>query len=144
MKRLFVLLAMLCALWPNKPVFADKLQWPLPYGIGTVQIPVDFKDAIPLAGVDILQRRAIAGAAVSLLTLRGNINGYVGLVGDFHTQAPNAQPYIALGADILKYIHGIGSFENLQLHGFTRWTTDSGGSFESHLGAGLALAYKFK
>lgn len=122
---------------------ADGLQWQLPGGIGTVQLPSTGYDILPLVGYDFLQRQEIAGAATSVLTLFREVNGYVGAVGEFHSQAPNIQPYLALGADVKKYIPVLSQFQSLQVHGFGRWDTASGGSFEAHLGAGLAVAYKF-
>ena len=119
-----------------------SFQWSLPYGIGTVQLPTQVSDALPVAGYDFVQRKAIVGGAASLLTLFKQVNGYGGVVGEFHSNTPNAQPYAALGADVKQYIPLLNQITDLQVHGFGRYDPGAGGAFHQHLGAGLSIAYK--
>src|SRR5260370_29533474 len=92
---------------------AEGLQWNIPGGVGTFQLPVQATDIIPLAGYDFVQRQFITGASAAVMTLLGAINGYAGAVGEFNSGAPNIQPYIAIGAELAKHIHGINSILNL-------------------------------
>lgn len=142
MKKLVMLLtiSVMLPIWSH----ADGLQWDLPWGVGTVQLPTSGSDIIPLIGRDFVRDQTIVGVSASLLTLYKEVHGYVGCVGEFETQAPNVQPYLALGADVAKYIPILNQFKSLQVHGFGRYATSSGGSnISEHLGAGLALAYSF-
>lgn len=118
---------------------ADGLSWDIPGGIGTVQLPTSATDVLPLAGYDFVQKQVITGASASLMTLFKEINGYVGAVGEFQTQAPNVQPYVALGVDVAKYIPGLNQIANLQIQGFCRYVA----STNQHLGSGVSVAWKF-
>ncbi len=142
MKKLFVILtiSLISPIWS----YADGLQWDLPYGIGTIQLPTKGEDLLPTIGGDFVQRQTIVGVSTSLLTLYKEVNGYAGVVGEFHSQVPNVQPYLALGADVAKYVPIINQFKALQVHGFGRYVSSEGGSFRQHLGAGIAIAYSFK
>lgn len=142
MKKLYILTA-LCVLSAVSFTHAEGLQWDLPGGIGTIQLPTSGKDIIPLVGRDFVLNQTIAGVSASFLTIYREINGYGGVVGEFHSSTPNIQPYAALGADVAKYIPGLNQFKALQLHGFGRYAASQGGSFREHLGAGLSLAYLF-
>jgi len=121
-------------------VHADGLSWNLG-SWGTFQLPTSATDALPVAGYDFIQRQVIVGVAAQLLTVMKEINGYAGAVGEFQSQSPNVQPYLALGADVKKYIPGLNQITDLQVHGFGRYVTST--SNAAHLGAGLAMAYKF-
>lgn len=123
---------------------AEGLSWDIPGGIGTFQLPGSFTDVSPLVGYDFVLRQSIVGASATLMTLFHEINGYAGAVGEFHTEAPNCQPYLAIGADVAKYIPGLNQFKELSVQGFGRYSTSHGGTLGDHLGAGLALAYKFQ
>ena len=142
MKKLIVLSVML--LWPWKPAQAEDLQWNLPWGIGTVQLPTEGKDIIPTVGRDFVLNDNIGGVSASLLTLYKEVNGYAGVVGAWDSKDAAVEPYLALGADVIKYVPMFNQFKSLQLHGFGRYSTTHGGSFKEHLGAGIALAYSFK
>jgi len=142
MKKLLAFLCLLCGI--VGAAHADGMQWNLPYGIGTVQLPTKGEDLLPTFGRDFVKQQTIVGVSSSLLTLYKEVNGYVGVVGEFHSQAPNVQPYLALGADVAKYIPIVNQFKALQVHGFGRYVSSEGGSFTEHLGAGIAVAYSFK
>lgn len=142
MKKLLAVLCLFCGM--SGVAHAGSLQWDLPFGIGTVQLPTQGDDFLPTIGGDFVQRQTIVGVSTSLLTLYKEVNGYAGVVGEFHSQAPNVQPYFALGADVAKYVPIINQFKSLQVHGFGRYVSSEGGSFREHLGAGIALAYSFK
>lgn len=134
---LFVMSLLVCA-------NASQIKWELPGGIGTVQLPISLSDAVPVYGYDMVRKQQIVGVSTSLLTLFKEVDGYVGAVGVFHSEAPNVEPYLALGSDVKKYVPILNQFSCVQLHGFGRYSTSSGGrSFGAHLGAGLALAYKY-
>lgn len=135
---LMLTLPLLCA-----PAMADTMQWNLPFGVGTVQIPYQVSDALPVAGYDFVQNKSIAGVAASVLTLFKEIHGYAGLVGEFHSNTPNLQPYAAFGSDVSKYIPGLNQITSLQIHGFGRYDPGAGGAFHQHLGAGLSAAYRY-
>jgi hypothetical protein len=120
-------------------VTPQALQWNIPGGIGTVQIPSTASDILPLVGYDFLKKQMIAGASSSLITLFKDLNGYVGAVGEWQAQTPNVQPYVGAGADFAKYIPGLSQIANLQVQGFVRYVASTG----NHLGAGGALSYKF-
>lgn len=123
------------------PVFASSTyQWNLG-SYGTFQLPTTASDAMPLAGYDFIQRQSIVGVAADFLVLFKEIHGYGGVVGEFNSPSPNAQPYAALGADMKKYIPGLNQITDLQIHGFGRYVSST--SNNNHLGAGLAMAYKF-
>lgn len=118
---------------------ADGLKWDIPGGIGTIQLPTKATDISPLAGYDFVQKEVISGASAPLLTLFKDFNGYVGAVGEFHTQAPNIQPYLSIGIDATKYVPGASFIQNLSIQGFVRYVA----STSQHLGAGGAVSYKW-
>lgn len=122
--------------------FADGLQWNLPGGIGTVQIPVSPADIIPVIGYDGIQKEVIAGGSASLLTLFKEINGYAGAVGAFQTHGPYFQPYLAVGSDFARYVPVLRQVQNLEVHAFARYIP-SPESGQKNYGAGGALAYRF-
>lgn len=142
MKKLLYIVGLLCMF--SGVSYAEGISWDIPGGIGTVQLPGSFDDISPLAGYDFVQRQTIVGASATLLTLFKEINGYAGGVGEFHSQKPNLQPYLALGADVVKYVPGLNQFKSLSVQGFGRYSTSASGTFGDHLGAGLAVAYSFK
>lgn len=119
----------------------NPLQWEIPGGIGTVQLPVSTEDILPLAGYDFVQKEAIAGASTPLLTLFKEINGYAGAVGAFNTKGPYIQPYLAVGSDFARYVPVLRQVQNLEIQAFVRYVPS--GTGEKHYGAGGAIAYKF-
>lgn len=123
------------------PAFADGLQWQIPGGIGTIQLPTDPTAILPVVGYDALQKELIAGGATSVLTLWKEIDGYVGGVGSFNTNGPYLQPYIAVGSDFARYVPALRQVQNLQIQAFVRYVPS--GTGPSHLGAGGALCYRF-
>lgn len=130
--------AVMCIVGPRH-AYAEGLSWAIPGGVGTFQLPGSFKDILPLVGYDFVQKQAITGASATLMTLGKEIHGYVGAVGEWNTQAPNVQPYLAIGADMIRYIPALNQIKDLQLHGFVRYVASS----NHHLGSGVALAYSF-
>ena len=127
----------------GRPAQAEGLQWDLPWGIGTVQLPDSGKDIMPLVGRDFVLNKTIAGLSTQVLTVAKSVEGYAGAVGDFQSQGPNIQPYLAIGANVRKYVPIIKQLSALQIHGFGRWDTTEGAVFKDHLGAGVAASYKF-
>lgn len=124
------------------PLHADgALQWNIPGGVGTVQLPVDTSDILPVVGYDFVQKEVIAGGSVSLITLWKEINGYAGAVGAFNTKGPFLQPYLAVGSDFARYIPALRQIQNLEIHAFVRYVPS--GTSDKHLGAGGAIAYRF-
>lgn len=140
-RRLLVLLAVIAL--GSHYAHADGLRWEIPGGVGVISLPGSFNELEPVLGYDIVLRQTIAGASVPVLTLYREIHGYVGAIGEYHTQAPNLQPYLAMGINVVRFIPGLNQIKDLTLQGFGRWETSSGGSFESHLGAGFAFGYQF-
>jgi len=122
---------------------ADGLSWNLG-SWGTVQLPGSYSDISPLYGYDFIQKQQIVGADATLLTLFKEVNGYVGAVGAFESQGPNVEPYLALGADVAKYVPVLNQFKSVSVQGFGLYSTSVGGRFDQHLGAGLAVSYSFK
>lgn len=136
---LLAFVAGMLAVWGVQSAFADGLQWDIPGGIGTIQLPTKVTDISPLAGYDFVQKQAITGASAPLLTLFKDFSGYVGAVGEWQTQAPNIQPYLSIGIDATKYVPGVSYITNLSVQGFVRYVA----STSQHLGAGVGVAYKF-
>lgn len=141
MKSKLLLIALVFSFWPLRPAQAEGLQWSLPGGIGTVQIPSTTSDVLPLVGYDAIQKEVIAGASASLLTLWKEINGYAGAVGAFQTKGPYLQPYLAIGSDFARYVPALRQVQNLEIHAFVRYVPSPEGN--NHLGAGGSLSYKF-
>lgn len=140
MKKLLVILA-LFVMVALRPAFADGLQWQIPGGIGTVQLPVSPTDILPVVGYDFIQKEAIAGGAASLLTLFKEINGYAGAVGAFQNHGPYIQPYLAIGSDFARYVPALRQVQNLEIHAFVRYVPSGIG--DKYYGAGGAIAYRF-
>lgn len=127
---------------------ADALVWDIPGGIGSFQLPTSFTDLMPTIGQDFVKQKTIGAISTPVLTLFGEVKGYVGAAGAYHFNEPVTgryiEPYLALGADIKKYVPVLNQFEALHIHGFGRYdTTEGGPKIISHLGAGVAVAYKF-
>lgn len=120
------------------PVYSTDLQWGLPGGIGTVQLPSSLSAVLPVAGKDFVLNQYVVGMTAVPLTLFKEIYGYVGGVGVFNSQSLNVQPYLGLGTDVSKYIPGINQIADLHIQGFGRWATDQGKP-----GAGLSASYQF-
>lgn len=136
---LFVIIVAVMAVLGVGMSHAEGLAWDIPGGVGTIQLPTAATDILPLAGYDFVQKQVITGATASLLTLLKEVNGYVGAVGEWQTQAANVQPYVAIGADVAKHVPGLNQIANLQIQGFVRYVSSS----DKHLGTGIAVAYKF-
>lgn len=125
----------------GRPCHADGLQWQIPGGIGTVQLPTDPTAILPVVGYDFVQKEAIAGGATSLVTLFKEIDGYVGAVGNFNTGGPFVQPYLAIGSDFARYVPALRQVQNLEIQGFVRYVPN--GNSSKNYGSGVAIAYKF-
>lgn len=142
MNKLPVFLALVLMCGPLRPAAAaDGLQWDLPLGIGTIQIPTDPSAILPVLGYDAIQKELIAGGATSVVTLFKEIDGYVGAVGSFNTDGPFVQPYLAFGSDFARYVPALRQVQNLSIQAFVRYVPS--GTGVSHLGAGGGIAYKF-
>lgn len=138
---IIIFMAIMATLWAIEACHADGLQWQIPGGIGTIQLPTDPTSILPLVGYDFLQKEAIAGGATSVVTLWKEIDGFVGAVGNFNTNGPFLQPYLAAGSDFARYVPALRQVQNLSVQAFVRYVPSGTGS--SHLGAGAAVAYKF-
>lgn len=137
MKKLAITLV-LCSLYGI--CWADGLQWGLPGGFGTVQLP--FQSTELLLGEDFVLGQGIGGVSLPVLTLFPGklmqLDGQLGAVGAFPTQSANVQPYLALGKDIARLIPVLDSFKSLHINGFGRYATDVGKP-----GAGVSVSYSF-
>lgn len=138
---IIIALAIMALFWGIQEATAEGLHWDLPGGIGTIQLPVNPTDILPVIGYDFVQKEAIAGAAASLITLFKEINGYAGGVGSFNTKGPFGQPYLAIGSDFARYVPVLRQVQNLQVHAFVRYVPS--GTNEKNYGSGLSIAYKF-
>lgn len=125
----------------GRPCHADGLQWDIPGGIGTVQLPTDPTAILPVVGYDAIQKEFIAGGSTSLITLFKEIDGYVGAVGNFNDNAPAVQPYLAIGSDFARYVPALRQVQNLEIQAFVRYVPS--GSGNKNIGAGGAISYKF-
>lgn len=134
-------LAFMATLWGAQNAFSEGLQWQIPGGIGTIQVPTDPSQILPVIGYDAMQKELIAGGATSLVTLWKEINGYAGAVGSYNTKGPYLQPYLAVGSDFARYVPALRQVQNLEIHAFVRYVPS--GTTTSHLGAGGALCYRF-
>jgi hypothetical protein len=137
MKKVIVVLSLLLA----GPAFSEGLQWQIPGGIGTVQLPVNPEDILPVVGYDAVQKEVIAGGTASLITLFKEINGYAGAVGAFQKDSPYIQPYLAIGSDFARYVPALRQVQNFEIHAFVRYVPSGVG--DKHYGAGGAVAYRF-
>lgn len=143
-----LLIALVVSMWPLRPAQADGLAWDLPWGIGVVELPTSLTDLMPTIGQDFIKAKTIGAITTPVVTLFKEVKGYVGAAGAYHFNEPvtgrYVEPYLALGADVKKYIPVLNQFTALHIHGFGRYdTTEGGPSIKNHLGAGLAVAYKF-
>lgn len=140
MKKLLVVSVLL--LWPLRPAQAENVYW----NIGDVvhfQLPDSGKDVLPVVGYDVRFKQGIAGIGSSFVDIYKQISVDLGGVGVVKAQN-NAQPYVAVSADLKKWIPPLASLSALELHVATRYNTDVGGSaVTDHLGAIFAAAYKF-
>lgn len=136
MKKLALVVLVLC--FKAAPLHADALVWDLPGGIGKIGLPFQSTEVIPV-GCDGVLKQVITGASLPVLNIKNTVFGQVGAVGVFGSQSLNAQPYLGLGMDILRYIPVLAQYKSLHLNGFGRWATDQG-----KLGAGVSISYSFK
>lgn len=139
---LFILAVVIVLLLLPHKAHADGLQWSLPGGIGTIQLPTDLTAIIPLMGYDAIQKEVIAGASASLVTLFKEIDGYAGAVGAYQDHGPYIQPYLAIGSDFARYVPALRQVQNLEIHAFVRYIPSPEYGNKNY-GAGGALAYKF-
>lgn len=124
-----------------RPAYADGLQWNIPGGIGTIQLPTDPTSILPVVGYDAIQKSMIYGGATSLITLWKEIDGYAGAVGSSNNGGPYLQPYLAVGSDFARYVPALRQVQNLEIHAFVRYVPS--GDNGKNIGAGGALAYRF-
>ena len=112
------------------------------FGNGIVlALPTTPAAAMPILGGDVITKQAIVGTAARFATLWKTLNADGGLVGEFNSNAPNVQPYAALGFDILRFFPGIPA-TGLELQAGTRYVAST--SANHHIGATAALAYNFQ
>lgn len=148
MKKLLSIVSVAIFLLSVKPLSlkADTLQWQLPYGIGSVQLPwqsteVLYGAVVPFGGG---LTQEIAGASLPLVYLgklaNGNsmVDGQVGAVGTWPSDGPTVSPYLALGHNFAKDIPALEDFESLHLNGCMTYLTNKGGWY-----GGGTISYVF-
>lgn len=139
MKKLLILagLLMLAAY-----VQADPLQWDIPGGIGSIQLP--FQSTEVFGGYDGVLNQAVTGVSLPVLTLGKLANGYrmvdgqVGAAGAWPAERAAVEPYLALGHDVIQDIPSLAQFKSLHLNGFGRYSPQRGG-----WGAGGTFSWAF-
>jgi len=143
MKKLLILTALLGS-W--RPAFADNLSLPLPYGIGSLQLPWSATEVVygvmrPLKGGLWHQ---IAGASLPILTLgrlpggERIIDGSLGVVGAWPVQSDPVDFYGGFGHDFAQDIPILKEYQSAHLN--------IGGSYSNALTGwswGFTVSYAF-
>ena len=122
-------------------VSAEQLEWGLPFGVGTVQLPLQSKELV--GGYDALLKDSIVGFSTPVATLFKEIVVQVGAVGALpldgsESSGPKIEPYLGGGLDIKKHVPALDRFTSLHINAFGRYSTERGKP-----GAGVAMSYSF-
>jgi len=111
------------------------------FGNGVVlSLPTSPNAAMPLMGGDFLNKQLIVGASTRMASLWKTLNADAGIVGEFNSQSDNAQPYAALGFDILRFFPGVPA-TGLEVQAGLRYVASTSAHY--HLGPGVAIAYQW-
>jgi hypothetical protein len=132
--------------------FADNLQWNLPYGLGSLQLPWQSTEVLygyvrPVSAFKSGLGQEIAGASLPVITIGKLKSGYrlldgqVGAVGSWPVQGAFASPYLAVGHDFVQDISSATvpvALKSAHLNGALTYLTNLGGWY-----AGGTASYAF-